>query len=527
MSSPIRIPVMDAAKHGMVLDTPAHKLHTGAWTRLLNMHIRDGFLRVGPTKQTILTPSVIPYAIFPSPKETDLAVYCGLTKVYAFTAAAQAEITRTVSDYTTPALSSWNHALFHGFGIYNNGVDVPQMWEPPDLATKLVNLPNWPANTTAKIIRAFKTFLVALDITKTAGRSPRMVKWSDAADPDTLPASWDKTDATRLAGEQTFAEGSSELIDCAPLGDLNIVYSGQETWAMRATGDLRVFDFFRLFEQSGLLAQDCVVSLRRPRAHFVVSQDDIILHGGQEIQSIGDGSVTRWFYRNLNSTYYYLTRCVSLPELREVWIFFPTTEAKLDHVLVWNYAHNTWNLRDTEGVRAASAFKFQPTASLDNWNSEEEMSWDFEAELSWSSPGGPRLTTSVFQSPVSTAGIDVIHPDNAGSIDIYMERTGLIQIGHGREGAQVDEYNFKTLVCIRPHVLAPAGTILRFRGGQQQELQDAVDWTDEKTFVVGTDVEVNFYVTGRYLAFAVAATALTRWEWHGYTYEVLALGEGR
>lgn len=523
MSSPVRIPVMDIAKHGLILDTPAHKVHTGAWTGLQNMHISDGFLRVGPTAKVLLTPSVAPYAIFPSPSSSELAVYFGLEKAYAFNVSAQAEITRTSSDYSTPALGSWNHTLFHGFGIYNNGADPPQQWEPAALTTLLTDLSAWPASTSAKVLRSFKTFLIALDITKAAGRSPRMVKWSDAADPDTLPASWDPTDATRLAGELTLAEGASELIDCGALGDLNIVYTGEETWAMRLSSGISVFDFYRLFEQSGLLAQDCFISLRHPRAHFAVTQDDFVTHNGQQIQSVGDGSVTRWFFRNLNPAYYYLTRCVHLPELREIWVHFPTVEAKLDHVLVWNYAFGAWSMRTTDSVRAVSSFRFNSAAALDDWDSEESTTWSFESSITWTSPGQSRLTTGVFASPVSLAGITYTHPDNAGTAEINMERTGIIQVD--REA--VDEYSYKQLVCIRPHVNAPAGTVLIFRGGTQEDLYDPVAWTAEKTFVVGTDTEVNFYVTGRYLAFSVRCSAVTRWEWHGYTYEILRLGEGR
>ena len=39
-----------------------------------------------------------------------------------------------------------------------------------------------------------QNYLIALDLTKSGTRYPHMVKWSAAADPGTVPASWDETD---------------------------------------------------------------------------------------------------------------------------------------------------------------------------------------------------------------------------------------------------------------------------------------------------------------------------------------------
>lgn len=519
-SSPVRIPVTDVDKFGFIADTTPQKLQTAAWTKLVNMHTRGGALIVGPVPVSLLTPSVAPYAIFPAPSNGVYGVYFGLGKAYGFSAAAEADITRLSSDYSTPALGSWNHAQFHGFGLYNNGVDIPQAWNPVNLTTKLVNLPDWPSTVRVKVLRAYKSFLVGLQVTISSSTDKRMVKWSDAADPGTLPASWDETDATRSAGEVSLAQGDAELVDCLQYRDVNMVYTSEETWAMRFVGGQAIFDFYRLFDSVGLLAQDCATNFRQQQ--FLVSQDDLVVHNGQEVLSVADGKVRRWFFQNLNTTYYYLTRVVHLPESKEIWIFFPTAGQLLDTVLVWNYRLDTWNVRSTEGVRAVQAMRLQGVSGLDYWDMEDEVAWDLSDGLTWDAPGTPRLVTSILTA-APDVGVKIIHPDNTGPMSVELERSGIIQISP----QEIDEYSYKTLAVLRPLIVAPEGTTFSIQGGSQDSLNSTLLWDTARTFVVGQDTECELFVTGRYLAFRITCTSNARWQWHGHFLEVVQLKEGR
>ena len=51
----------------------------------------------------------------------------------------------------------------------SNGFDDPQFWAlssgVPSVSNKMADLSNWPASTECKSLRAFRSFLVALNVT--------------------------------------------------------------------------------------------------------------------------------------------------------------------------------------------------------------------------------------------------------------------------------------------------------------------------------------------------------------------------
>jgi hypothetical protein len=264
-----------------------------------------------------------------------------LAKAYAFLGTTHADITNAGGDYTGDETDHWNGGVFHGIPVINNGVDNPQMWNLPGLGTALVDITAWPASTSAKVVRPFRNFLVALDVTKAGVRYSRMVKWSHRADPDAMPDSWDETDATKDTGEQSLEEGEEELVDCATLGNSNYIYTEVAAWEQALIGGPSIFAFRKKFPSVGMLTQGCAGKFQR--RHFVVTANDIVVHDGSQVQSVADGIVRKWFFANLSSSNFRQTRVIPQHSNSEMWICFPSTGASaIDTALVWNWVFNSW-----------------------------------------------------------------------------------------------------------------------------------------------------------------------------------------
>lgn len=501
----MKIPVSQIASVGMNGDLPPQMLPLPAWTDLRNASFREGYIGSAIPAVSLLTPTGEPLFVGAFEGASGvLWAYGTKTAVYAFDSSSLADVTRISGAYTGGEFDFWQGGMFNGFGILNNGADVPQVWNPITKTDKLIDMTNWPVGATARVVRGFKEFLVALDITKSGVRDSRLVKWSHSADPLTLPSSWNETDASKDAGEQSLARGQDKLVDCMDLGDVNVIYSELQTWAMSYVGGQSVFGFRNVFPSSGMLAQGCVRQFGA--SHFVVTQDDIVIHNLSSINSVADASMRRWFFSHLDSRNYPLTRVVKLTGHRELWICFSTSGSVLDTALVWNWRYNTWTVRDLQNIKSIADSTTLPVSSPDPWTTMD-YTWDGETAQEWgSAPSSYRKAEALVLG--ASTDLSTVAEGNEGEMSVRVERTGIINMSP----EEVDDFNYKQLLMVRPVFAAPTGTPITISAGHQDNLNDEVVWDESKTFVVGEDVETSIYATGRYLAL--------RFEWSDYTGEV-------
>src|SRR5262245_61859086 len=181
---------------GLIRDQEGNYLPPEAWTYARNMRaVADGIERIGGQTQVFGTPGVAPHFAIPiSTTSQTYWLYTSLTKGYVYDGTTHTDITRVSGDYTAGNTRDWNGTLLGGVPILNNGSDTPQQWATLSPATKLTPLSNWPASTTAKVIRAFGPTLIALNLVESGTSFPHLVRWSHPADPGTVPSSWDYTD---------------------------------------------------------------------------------------------------------------------------------------------------------------------------------------------------------------------------------------------------------------------------------------------------------------------------------------------
>ena len=519
-------PIMAAGQYGIVKDLPPYEIPFNAWTDASNVLFRRGYAHRAVGYGEIHTPAVPPYFVdvVLTPSQT-YYLLAGMAKAYAWHRNSDAEITRASGDYTGTERDAWVGSLFNGVYVLTNGVDAPQVWNPVGLGTALVDLPNWPSGYTARVIKPFKNFLVALGVTKPGLDDPRYILWSNAADPGIVPDSWDVADATKLAGDVSLSGGSDRLVDIVPLAGYGVVYGELSSWLMQYVGYPDVFWFRKLFATAGAINVGCAQPFHQ--RHFVVTMDDVIVHNGGEPQSVIDKALRGWFFSNLNTGALGAIRVLRFDYLHEMWILFPYGNTTVCNMaLVWNWMENTWAVRDLPNVGGGFGLSLtvDSGATWDDWAS---TAWDALTDA-W---GTPSLARSRVAQVVLWSGQNsaVYQTDDsklaAGEVmDCWLEKRDL-DIAVGQDGSvSHDNTSVKLVRGIWPMIDAPAGTKFTIQLAGYDFPGGFTAYSTSGDFVVGTSPKLDLTARGRYLAIKISQQGSEDWTLFGYVLDMTPLG---
>lgn len=517
---------------GIMPDTFARDLPAGggergsntpfAWSAAQNFRFRDGFAEklLGHTAING-TPQVVPYGLFPVYGVNGRYwVYMGLQQAYAVNNLTHTNITRGSGNYTGTTANKWNGGDLSGTLVVNNGIDNPQYWGG-NVATPMADLLNWPANTQCKVMRPFKQFLMALNVTKSGTNYPHMVKWSTEAVPGTLPASWDQTDPTQDAGEQDLADTEDHLVDGLALGDTFMIYKENSTYAAQFIGQPYIFRFACISKESGILATNCVAAFPgTPNfpmgGHAIMTQGDIVVTNGiSPPQSIADRRMRKAIFNNLDSTNYANSFAVENPTRNEIWFCYPTSGSVwCNQAAIWNYKDNTWGVRDIPNLTHANAGVIV-YAQANTWDVDTDA-WDND-DTTW---GEDDYTQAASRVMMADSGqllhlADITRSFNGSPMTASIERTGL-DFGMPER--------IKTCRGVRLRIDADAGTVIQVYVGQQADLSQSVTWNGPYNFTVGSSVKVDCFVSARYLSVKFVSVAQGAWRVRSFDMDVGATG---
>lgn len=353
-----------------------------------------------------------------------------------------------------PLVGGGGHGLFYWGG---------------DTSIRLRQAP-FAVSSTATAVRAFKNYLVALD-----GDD---VYWTDAAEPGAFPTTM-AASATNDAGQSPLAETPGNLVDCLPLGEVNILYKRDSIWVMRYIGGNDVFSFSRLPGSDGLYAPWCVVDT--PVGHVFVTQNlDIRIHAGGASKSIADGRVRKFFASDFDyaDTYLYKRLFVTTnPEKSEVWICYPTvgSDTGCDKALVWNWESDTWGIFYIGGVTGTVGYSTNGIAfaAFGLWNEN------------WTKRPSLVLLTN---AALSKFAFKVVSDTATNAAASTLERTGIGGEDHDQMFS-IDEsrWNFDG-----------TGTATIYHGSSKTA-DGTVSWASGATYTIGTTDKANGRATqGRF-----------------------------
>lgn len=494
----IRVPY--AGSRGVVKDLSQHELDQGVWSDARNMRFLDGaFYQFFGHGQVYDNPVVTPYHVLPviTPAGQRYWLYAGKNKLYATTitggVGVHTNLTRQTAgndvDYNT-VQNAWTSTTLSGIPVLNPGneVDPPQRWDM-NIANRAQTLDNWPAGVYCKAMRAHKTFLFALNVTKAMeGRLPYHVMWSSAAEPGAVPSTWDGGDPTNNAGSVDLAEGGDQIVDGMTLRDAFMIYKEGSAYRAEFIGGNSVFRFSKVSALSGAMNRNCIADL--DGVHFVVSGSDVVIHDGQTVTQVLDKQARRALFQDMDTAYNDRTFVVKNPFLNEVFICYTAIGGTSPNkALVWNYKDKTVSYRDLPNVNHAAY------GSVDNsidgsWQADNDP---WESDLTaWN---GPDFTPNIARVMMASDIGKLYMLDASSSFDgvlptSYVERRGM---GYGEDEA------IKTCRGIRLRVTGNVGETITVKIGSQADPFAEPAYTT-MTHVIGKTIACDCFVSGRYLS---------------------------
>lgn len=319
---------------------------------------------------------------------------------------------------------------------------------------------------------------------------PHMIKWSDIAVPGAIPSSWDETNPALDAGELDCAETADLLVDAMPMGDSLVIYKERSSFQLTYVGAPYIFRLQRLPGESGMLASGCGVNT--PYGHVVLTAGDIVLNTGQGVNSIANGLVREFVFKNIDSTNYKRAFVTANPQRNEVWVCFPYgTSQTCNKAVVWNWLDKSWAIRDLTNVTYGAFGQINYASTGTTWGGATGT-WSTDA-ASWNendySPAEARLITC--HSTPYIALVDTGTSDFGSLIESTLERTG-ISLG--------DFNGVKTVRGIRPRIDGNSGAQVSIQIGASMYPDSGTIWQPAQTFTVGQSIKVDSFATGRYIS---------------------------
>lgn len=554
-----RIPIDNLGSVGLIRDVFNQDVSPAGWTDMRNARMGPygaekflGHVRSLGTTTTGWTQNPTWLFWAQNPGTTGYWIGCGTTKVYVRSTASpwtETDISRVAAYGATEALK-WNGGRFGKWFILNNGVDVPQVWQggPFSSGTALVNMNTlgaspWDATHRAAVMKPFGNFLVGLNITKGATNYPQLIKWSHPGDVSTFPATWDPTDTTKDAGEYSILDMAGLPLNQLRLRDLNLIYTTDQVWRMAYVGGNDIFGFAPLFNTHGILAEKYVAGFRKDTEyHLAMSGDDLYLHNGQAPQSIITPRLRRWFFQQIDPTYYARGFIIANPRFSEVWVCIPESGAEQPTLaLVWNWETGGIGFRDLLKETSQSDTRTGPSSQgtpsiaqgfmddtgTETWDSDTD-SWDSDTSQ-WNqgatNPAMPLLLMQDRSAGKRTFLLDYSSGFDTASIPFYLERTSLALSGTDRNGNPVSDTELlKTLTELWPRIESSEGLVLTINVGTQLTPDGAVTWSQDYTYTVGTDIYTPVYQTSRYISVRFSNTSTTAFRIMGYALNITANG---
>jgi len=422
------------------------------------------------------------------------------------------------NDYGANTTSKrWTATNLNGLVVATNGHDAPQMWPlsggVPSVGTPFMGLRNWPSGNKCKSIRAFRTFLVGLNWTRT-NEEPRLVKWSTEASQGSPPSTFDEADATLDAGEYELSDTPGDIIDGLPLGDTFIIYKDDSIYIMNYVGTPYIFSFKLMSPTIGLLAKEAVAEFEG--GHFFMGNSDFYVCNGQTVTPMLSNKLRRTVFDELNGDHY-LKCFVAADYVRNEMLACYPAEAStvVNRALIWNWKDNTFSFRDLPDTSHISSGIVEITAGA-TWNAAS-LTWDADSDP-WGSTNYDNVIKNIVFADVTNTKI---YRDNKGNkedtatMSAYIERTGY-DLG--------DPQSVKFVSAVYPQIEVSGNNTVNVYIGKQMSTEGAITWEGPVAFNPNSQSKVSCRVSGKYFGVKVESDTDVDWKLHGLSFEVQQRG---
>lgn len=511
-----------------VLDLPAHTTALATVTGGSNYRITNAELQSVPApRDSDFTLSAPPLWILAGENaDGPWWLSLGAQTIEAVQHGTVVDVTGALSLNTSVA-SNWSGGILHGVAVMTNGVDDPVFWAGGNAQTLL----NWPpadvtATCKAKVIKSYRNFLIAMNLTEDGVEYPELVRWSHPADPGALPTTWEADDPGNDSGRYPLSETPGPIVDGLALGELFLIYKNSSIYAMQFIGGTFIMRFSLFSVEAGALAHNCVVNIGR--AHIVLTEDDVVMVSQSGVESIAHARVRREIFSRI--TLDNAHRCfVALNRYRsEVWVAIPGGgDFGCDIAFVWNFRENKWQMIELDDVVALCFARKQLVGFRYDEANETYLTITptYENAVETYSAGGADYDTfsTTTYNPVSQQQaifvgarfgervlqiVDEDDPEFTASLPATVEH---LSYDFASEANTVPADRIKHITRVRPHFTpeTPDGTVIQFQIGVQMDLHNDIVWTPVRDFTVGDNKDVFVRKNGRYISWRVSSAAGT------------------
>lgn len=519
---PRPLPLRNWGEAGIVKDVTPFDLPPHVWSGGRNVIFRNKTARRAPAFRLLddidgdtTTPDAI-FSLRPTSGNDETYVADDQGQVWLLTPGSGLSDVTDVGFTPISGTNQFTSAVLSGV-LYVNRETHPIRYRNTNTGI-IEDLPQWPSDYRANIIRPFKDFLMAFGITKGASEYNSTFKWSNAVTAGNTPDTWDPTVVdNNLAGETTIAEMDSAIIDAAQLRDVMVIYGANQVWAVEYTGD-KTFPFAqrKLFNEGGAMGRNCAVEVNG--RHYVFGPDDIYVHDGIQKQSISQGRIRAHVFNTMNKSLWY--RCFVAHDVVNRLILFCYVSQDDDVVFhsddlpnkaaVYSYEDDTWGFMELPRV---AGFTRASAAILPTWAGATQLwgqvggTWgDLEdgqkdTIISVCRAVGAVTTARVHALDGIERGTRIVAPLDADANSLaYLERVG---IDLDEMGAPVGD--FKMLDRMQMQMRTFSNVDLDVSVGASTFQQLPPDYDVTQSFAPQQDVAVDAAVSGRYVAIKIEA----------------------
>lgn len=514
--------IRDMGRRGVNTELPAYELDPNEFTYVSNVRFWDGTASTHPDPSVVVADSVT-WTTQPDPVELQSWVdrdsnpqfaYCTNTTLYRWNSGAS---TWDSASSGLTSTDSWNSTIFGDTAIFNNGLDAPQMLE--NGSSNFVQLTAWPALTTCKVIRKFKNFIVALGVTDGGGFNPNKILWSDEAETNTVPQSWDISDAATLSGDTVISADDGEIVDGLELGDVFIIYTKRAFYEMSFIGAPYVMEFRRISSNT-LLNVDSVAAY--DNYHFCVGEREIYIHDGQNVKHIADQRTRRTFFGGLIDKE--SVKVEVSPITKEIFVIYKDsttdTSPSATKAMIWCYQYDTFTFVDMPGVTSIR-YGFLP-GEVTSWSDLQSAGTQWsELNQTWAELSSSDLAPTIFLLSSTDQRIY--------QSDLVFSSTSTSSSVLERKSIDLDKILTKptnTVKLIKQILPQIQGTgVVTFELGCHDAPDQMVNWLESQVYNIDTDYHVDLFASGRYLAWRITGLAGSRFRMSGMDVDIEEIGE--
>jgi len=376
-------------------------------------------------------------------------------------------------------------------------------------------------STLCKSMRAFRSFLVALNITKDGVNFPRVVKWSTESAAQTLPTSWNETTSTVDAGEFELADTKGDILDGLQLRDSFMIYKEDAVYSMTFVGTPFIFSFRQLSPTIGAIAKNCVAEF--DGGHAIFGKGNFYINDGQRIKPILPMKLKDYVFQSIDGAQ--TNKCFVVADYGRTEILFCFTADgastnEPNKAVVWNYITNTFTIRDIPDLAHIGYGNVGNPTRATTWAGTTDT---------WETITGPWTMSYDLQDKVllfADPGNTKLYRDNSGNkenttfMNSYIQRSGLSI----NEQGQPDQTTVKRISAIWPKMSVSSDNSINVYLGTSMSTEGGITWNAPVTFDPDTQSKVSVRGTGKFYAVKFESTTDMDWELDGYAIDVKNVG---